>query len=137
MLIIEISATGMVSLGSVLNVDLSRADVGCVALSVSSRGISDIRARAIEEHQTYHSPVPSLHAAISQTPTSRLNINEQTQTHTVIHVTAVRSIEVCLFWTFSALVPRIFLLLKGCSFMRLNVLSHVLLKYQICLRCFH
>lgn len=34
--IIEITATGMVSLGSVLNVDHSRADVGCTALSVSS-----------------------------------------------------------------------------------------------------
>lgn len=71
--------------------------------------MSDICARAVEERQAYQSPVPSLYAAISQTPASQLNINEQTQTHTVTHVTAVRSIEVKeqtgLFWTFSALVP--------------------------------
>lgn len=133
--IIEITATGMVSLGSVLNVDLSRADVGCTALSVSSGWMSDICARAVKERQAHHGPVPPLYTAISQTPASRLHINEQTQTHTVTHVTAVRSMEVKeqtgLFWSFSA-----FILLRGGSFMRLNVLSHVSLKYQFRLRCF-
>ncbi|CAM4552808.1 unnamed protein product [Leuciscus chuanchicus] len=37
--------------------------------------------------QEPHGPVPPLHTAIRQKPASQLHINEQTQTHTVTHVT--------------------------------------------------
>lgn len=77
--IIEISATGMVSLGSVLNVDVSRAAQS---------------ARAVKERQEHHGPVPPLHTAIRQKPASQLHINGQTQTHTDTHATAVRSMDV-------------------------------------------
>lgn len=71
--------------------------------------MTDICARVVERRQAYRSPVLPLHEAISQTPVSGLNINEQTQTHTVTHVTAVRSMEekeqTGLFGTFSAPLP--------------------------------